>query len=114
MWGVKFVLRTAKKNSDPSPQSKASRIKSPLMWGVKVVWARFVKLGFGGVLILDKALDLDKALGLEIVNLIWRASNSVPTVRCWVVSWSDNHEGKHPYPTLCESVSARNEKTNGL
>ena len=26
--------RTAKKNSDPSPQSKASRIESPLMWGL--------------------------------------------------------------------------------
>ena len=106
------MLRTAKKNSDLSPQSKAFRIESPLMWGI--VWTRLVKLGFDGVLILDKALDLDKALGLEIVNPIWRASNSVPTVRCWVVNWSDNHEGKHPYPTLCESVSARNEKTNGL
>ena len=118
------MLRTAKKNSGPIPQSKASRIESPLMWGI--VWARLVKLGFDGVLILDKALDLDKALvlnkaldldkalDLRIVNPIRRASNSVPTVRCWVVSWSDNHEGKHPYPTLCESVYVRNEKTNGL
>ena len=44
---------------------------------------------------LDKELDLDKALDLWIVNLIQQASSSIPTVRCWVVSWSDNHEGKH-------------------
>ena len=63
MWGVKFVLHTAKKSNDPSPQSKASQIESPLVWGF--VWARLVKLGFDGVLILDKALDLDKALVLD-------------------------------------------------
>ena len=71
-------------------------------------------LVLGKALVSDKALDLDNALDLRIVNPIRRASNSVPTVRCWVMSWSDNHEGKHPYPTLCESVSAKNEKTDGL
>ena len=112
MWGGEICgACTVKKNSDPSPQSKASRIESPLMWGI--VWARLVKLGFDGVLILDKTLILDKALDFGS-SLIQRTTSNFPTARCWIVSWSDNHEGKYPYHTLCDSVYARNEKTNGL
>ena len=110
------MMRTANKKSDQNSHSKASPVESPFnVEGENYLGpARQIELRSSTALVLDRALDFDKALDFWIVNPIQRTSSSVPTVRCWMVSWSDNHEGKYPYRTLCESVSERNEKTNGL
>ena len=63
------MLRTAKKNSGPIPQSKASRIESPSMWDGESCLgpARRIGLRSSMVLVLDKALVSDKALDLDKV-----------------------------------------------
>ena len=75
------TLRTTKKKSDTSPHLKASWVELPFNMGNCLSLARQIRLQSSTTLVLDKALVLNKALDLWIVNPIQQASSSVPTVR---------------------------------
>ena len=97
----------------PIPHSKTSRAESPFNVGSCLGPACQIGLWSSTALVLDKALHLDKVLDFWTIHPFQRTTSNFPTVRCWMVSWSDNHKKKHSYPTLCESVSVRMKRQTG-